>query len=105
MYWVYVLRSRQTGRHYTGSCEDLADRLARHNSGQSKATRHGVPWDLVYQEPFSTRAEAVCRERQLKTGRGRREVDAQLERGSSNPAAGRLKSAAKTAETWAFMVQ
>ena len=74
MYWVYILRSRKTGRHYTGSCEDLADRLARHNSGQSKATRHGVPWDLVYQEPFSTRADAVCRERQLKTGCGRPET-------------------------------
>lgn len=42
-YWVYVLKSGKTGRHYTGSCEDVEDRLRRHNAGHSPATRHGVP--------------------------------------------------------------
>jgi len=83
MFWVYVLRSQRTGRRYTGSCEDLAGRLHEHNSGYSPATRHGVPWQLVHSEPFPTRAEACARERFLKTGRGRDELDrllASLER-------------------------
>ena len=74
MYYVYVLRSEKTGRFYTGSCADLEDRLRRHHAGQSLATRHGGPWRLVYQEGFASRAEAMRRERELKTGRGRDEL-------------------------------
>ncbi|MBN8596699.1 MAG: GIY-YIG nuclease family protein [Planctomycetes bacterium] len=75
-FWVYVLRSSVTGRRYTGSCEDVDERLRRHNAEHSPATRHGVPWKLVHKESFTTRAEATRRERFLKTGRGRMELDA-----------------------------
>jgi len=78
LFYVYVLRSEKTGRFYTGSCADLEDRLRRHNAGQSPATRHGVPWRLVHWEGFPTRAEAVRRERELKTGRGRDELRGML---------------------------
>lgn len=72
---VGVLRSEATGRLYTGSCEDLPGRLHEHNSGDSPATRHGVPLVPIHQEWFSTRAEAYARERLLKTGRGRDELE------------------------------
>jgi putative endonuclease len=75
MFWVYVLRSGVTGRRYTGSCEDLDRRLNEHNSGHSPATRHGVPWTLVYRESLPTKAEAVRRELHFKTGKGRDELD------------------------------
>src|SRR6266700_1437191 len=70
VFHVYVLRSMKTGRHYVGSCQDLDDRIRRDNAGHSKATRHGTPWFLVKKESFSTRTEAVRRERYFKTGRG-----------------------------------
>jgi hypothetical protein len=38
MFYVYVLRSRKTGRRYVGSCENVEDRLQRHSAGHSKAT-------------------------------------------------------------------
>jgi putative endonuclease len=75
MFHVYVLRSEVTGRRYTGSCEDLDDRIRRHNAGESLATRHGVPWQLIYKQEFVSRSEACERERYLKTGRGREELD------------------------------
>ena len=75
MFHVYVLRSETTGRRDVGSCEDLNDRLHRHNTRQSKATRHGVPWLVIHAERFSTRSEAMERERYFKTGRGREELD------------------------------
>jgi putative endonuclease len=75
MFHVYVLRSATTGRRYIGSCEDVDERLRRHNLGHSKATRHGIPWILVHRESFSSRAEATRRERYFKTGRGREELD------------------------------
>ena len=74
MYYIYVLRSEKTERLYTGSCENVDRRLREHNSGQSKATRHGVPWHLVYTESFDTRSEAMQRELFLKTGKGRAEL-------------------------------
>ena len=74
MFWVYVLVSDRTGRTYVGSTQDVTARFAQHNSGQSKSTRHGVPWRLVYQQSFATRAEAVRHERYLKTGKGREEL-------------------------------
>ncbi len=77
MFHVYVLQSEKTGRRYTGSCENLEDRLRRHNSGYSKATKHGVPWRLIYSEQCATRAEATQRERYFKTGIGRHELETQ----------------------------
>ena len=74
-YWVYVQRSERTNRRYTGSCQELEDRLRRHNQGESKATKNGVPWNLVHSETFATRAEAARRERYSKTGKGRAELD------------------------------
>ena len=75
MSYCYVLRSEKTGRRYVGSCENLADRVRRHNAGESKATKHGMPWTLVRSESFATRSEATQRERYYKTGRGREELD------------------------------
>jgi putative endonuclease len=75
MFSVYVLRSGKTGRLYVGSCADLADRLRRHNAGESPATKHGLPWTLIYEEQLSTRAMACTRERYFKTGRGRDELN------------------------------
>ena len=75
MYHTYVIRSLARGQRYVGSCRDLDDRLHRHNAGESLATKHGLPWKLVYYEQWPTRAEAVRRERYFKTGRGREELD------------------------------
>jgi putative endonuclease len=75
MFYCYILRSKKTGRQYVGSCQNLNDRLHRHNAGESKATKHGVPWVLVRVEEFATRSEAAHRERYYKTGRGREDLD------------------------------
>jgi putative endonuclease len=79
MFHVYVLRSETTRRRYVGSCEDVGERLQRHNAGDSKATQHGIPWKLLHTEKFATRGEALRQERYFKTGRGRDELD-RLER-------------------------
>ena len=75
MFYVYALRSEKTGRRYVGSCEDVDDRVRRHNAGESKATKHGIPWILLHVEEFETRSAALRRERYYKTGRGRDELD------------------------------
>jgi putative endonuclease len=76
--FAYVLRSLATGRFYTGATTDLAVRLEQHNSNMSRSTKNRGPWILVHQEEFVTLAEALRRERELKTGKGRDEVQRML---------------------------
>ena len=65
-YFVYILKSKITGKYYCGQTNDIEDRLYRHNSGQNKYTKHGVPWELIYSFRFETRSEAVRLESKIK---------------------------------------
>ncbi len=75
MFHVYVLLSSKTGRRYIGSCENVEERIRRHNAGYSKATRPRIPWILMHSETFPSRTEAVRKGRYYKTGRGRDELN------------------------------
>jgi putative endonuclease len=75
-YTVYVLRSESTAKIYIGQTSELPRRLAQHNDPSNRLTLHtkrnpGL-WRLVHSEDFSTRAEAMIRERSLKSGQGRK---------------------------------
>ena len=76
MFFVYVLRSQMTGRFYTGQTSSIPERLQKHEQGLSPSTKGRGPWELVHQEQFETRAQAMRRERELKTGKGRDELQA-----------------------------
>ncbi|MGB6082819.1 GIY-YIG nuclease family protein [Moheibacter sp.] len=71
MFYTYVIKSGVDGRLYKGHCEFLEKRIEEHNSGKTKSTKAYVPWKLVYFESFSTRNEAVLREKYFKSGIGR----------------------------------
>ena len=71
MFTGYILRSLSTGKLYIGQTEDLERRLNEHGTGGSRYTRGRGPWELVYQEAHPTRAEAMNREKALKSGQGR----------------------------------
>ena len=71
MYYSYVLRSLKNGILYKGSTENIENRLEIHNLGLVKFTSKYLPWELVITEEFSTRAEAMKREKWYKTGVGR----------------------------------
>ncbi|MFN8009053.1 MAG: GIY-YIG nuclease family protein [Terriglobia bacterium] len=77
MYYVYVIRS-DSGVVYIGQTEDIERRLAEHNSGKSLYTKRSKQWELIYQEECFTRSEAMKRERQLKSGRGREFIQSQI---------------------------
>ncbi|MBI3405479.1 MAG: GIY-YIG nuclease family protein [Acidobacteria bacterium] len=79
MYFVYVLRSQTNGKLYTGQAKFPVQRLGQHNQGVSKSTRGRGPWEIVYQENYATRLEAIRRERYLKSGKGREELKRILE--------------------------
>ena len=70
MHWVYVLRSANDGRLYTGVTSDLRRRLREHNSGKVRSTRNRRPLVLAYKEGFDTRSDALARETYFKTAEG-----------------------------------
>ena len=72
MFKVYVLKSRVADKSYVGSTDNIERRLAEHNIGKSKFTSRYKPWELIYAEEFSTREEALKREKYLKSANGRR---------------------------------
>jgi putative endonuclease len=62
-FFLYILYSPTHNRTYTGQTKNLGDRLAYHNAGKVKSTKAYRPWVLIYQETYSTRAEAMKREK------------------------------------------
>jgi putative endonuclease len=70
MFFVYVLLSQKDKKFYVGQTNDLADRVLRHNEGRVRATKGRRPLLLAWTESFPTRAEAVRRERYLKSLHG-----------------------------------
>lgn len=73
MYHVYVLHSSLHEKIYIGYSSDLGVRFIYHNQGPSKGwTARYRPWALIWIEKFETKREAMRRERELKSARGRR---------------------------------
>ena len=70
MYIVYILQSKKNRRYYIGHTKDLEDRLPRHNSGQVKSTKGGMPWEVVYTEEYRNKSEAYRREIEIKKLKG-----------------------------------
>lgn len=69
---VYVLRSlSHPDRHYVGLADDMAGRLAYHNSGACPRTITHKPWQLVVLIQFLDGARAVEFEKYLKSSGGR----------------------------------
>jgi putative endonuclease len=80
---VYVIEN-EIGDIYIGQTDDFEKRLERHNGIlKSKAgsftniNRKGL-WKLIYSEIYRTRKEALSREKQLKSYRGREFIKSQV---------------------------
>ena len=73
---VYVLRSLKHGKRYVGyTGKSLQERLQRHTGGATPWTQANGPFELIHQEQYSEKVEAMRRERYLKSGIGREWLD------------------------------
>ena len=66
MYTTYILKSAKTGRYYVGYSGNLEQRLEKHNAGYSRATRSGIPWELVWSIDCESKTRAIKLERWIK---------------------------------------
>lgn len=65
-FWVYILRCADNS-YYTGHTDNLEKRMAQHQAGEIAGyTSTRLPVTLVFSEEFTTREEALTRERQIK---------------------------------------
>ena len=70
MFSVYILKSLKDGKFYIGQTANIPSRLEYHLRGHVKATRNRRPLELIYNESFETRAQAMIREKYLKSLKG-----------------------------------
>jgi putative endonuclease len=72
-YFVYAIYNLQNDKIYIGQTVDLVVRLSQHNDSSFKkfTSRYSGNWVFVYQESLSSRSEAIKREKQLKSYKGR----------------------------------
>ncbi len=74
MYYIYAIYNTDAHKVYIGQTENLEERLRLHNNKEfrnSYTSRFDGKWFLIYTEAVPNRADALQREKQLKSYRGR----------------------------------
>ena len=75
MFYTYILKSKQNGSHYIGSCQNIIKRLDLHNLGLVKSTKRYCPWEVVYFEEYKNFKDARQRELKIKSWKKRSVVE------------------------------
>ena len=84
MYFIYILFSITLKKYYVGYTGDtLQERLRKHNSDHKGFTGGKGDWLLKYYEEYKTKKLAYARERQIKSWKSRKKIEAQISLGSS----------------------
>jgi putative endonuclease len=73
--YFYILHSKSKDKFYLGhSCDELKERVRRHNSNHKGFTGKTKDWELVYFEEFSSKEEAYGRERKVKSWKSKAKI-------------------------------
>ncbi|WP_299336763.1 GIY-YIG nuclease family protein [uncultured Psychroserpens sp.] len=69
---TYILFSETIDTYYVGyTCDDLIERLRKHNTNHKGYTGRANDWKVVYSETFVSKTEAYKREREIKSKKSR----------------------------------
>ena len=71
LFWVYVLKCKDDS-FYIGQTDDIKRRIDDHKKGKVSWTKSRLPIEIILLEEYGSRKEAVNREKDLKTGFGRK---------------------------------
>ncbi len=81
---AYILFSQRLDRYYVGSTSGkVEERLRRHLTARSGFTSKARDWEVVFQEEFSLKSDAMKRERQIKSWKSRKMIDKLIASSSS----------------------
>jgi putative endonuclease len=74
--YLYILKSEKLDRFYIGSSDNPERRLInQHNKGFVKATKAGIPWEIVFQQKYVDLVMARKIEYKLKTYKSRKIIE------------------------------
>ena len=71
MYFVYILYSLSRGKYYIGSCQNIDERIKKHNTNHTGFTGKTGDWQLKWIETQPDKATALKREKQIKNWKSR----------------------------------
>jgi putative endonuclease len=72
----YILYSKSIDKFYVGAtCDELAERLRKHNTNHKGFTGKTSDWEVVYQEIFDKKDDAFTREKKVKSWKSRTKVE------------------------------
>lgn len=73
MFFVYVIYNKKHDKIYIGQTLSLIKRIKEHNEHFFKGftSRFDGNWEIIYSEEYTTRIDALNREKQLKSYKGR----------------------------------
>ncbi len=83
-YYVYILKSLNDGKNYTGYTKNLKLRFEQHNKGQVPSTKNRTPLVLIYFEACLNQQDATHREKYLKTHYGKMFLKNRLKQWNEN---------------------
>jgi len=83
MYFTYILYSDSTQSFYIGYTATLEVRVNKHNSKHKGFTSKAKDWRIVYNEQFETKKEAISREKQIKSWKNPKFIEALVQKGST----------------------
>lgn len=78
MYHVYVLYSLKDKKLYLGFTKNINSRPRQHNMGGVPSTKTRRPLKLIYFESYTSKADALRREKYFKTTAGKRALKLML---------------------------
>ncbi len=68
---VYILYAEKYNKYYVGYTSHLIERMKSHNFLGHGFTKRYRPWVVIHVEFFTSKTEALQREKFLKSGKGR----------------------------------
>jgi len=66
MYFVYIIYSKSGDCYYKGFTKHLTNRIQQHNNSESRFTSKYNDWEYFHIESFTSKKEALIREKKLK---------------------------------------
>jgi putative endonuclease len=71
MHFAYILYSPSKNKYYIGSCQDIEDRIRKHNTNHNGFTGKTGDWILKWKEQHPDKIAALKREKQIKNWKSR----------------------------------
>ena len=74
-YTVYIIYSSTADKFYIGfTGDEVEERLRKHNSNHKGFTGRFKDWQIVYTEIFTTKQDAMLREKEIKSWKSRSKI-------------------------------